>query len=110
MNNLIERWENRLTNYVGTGPSMALAASELKMCLSEIKQALQVSDYPPASLDSMCHFKKHKGKSWKEVIEASPDYADWCLANVPGFQLDEFAHNYLVEVQNTNDNHLKKFV
>lgn len=96
---LIRKWEDRLRNY--TQYKKKEFATELKLCLSDAKAALTAEGfrYAPATLDSTCHFAKHKGRKWKIVIEIDPDYVDWCLGNVMGFRLDEFAFEYLLEKQ-----------
>jgi hypothetical protein len=103
LDKLVAKWEDRLRNY--TAYKKTEFATELKLCLSDVKSYMsaETTKYQPATLDSVCHFNKHKGKKWKDVIEQFPDYADWCLANVTGFQLDEDAHKYLVEIQQQED-------
>lgn len=67
-------------------------------CIRELKMMASGQLREPHRLDSLCHFKKHKGSKWKEVIEQDPCYVNWCYENVQGFMLDEIAHNYLIEM------------
>lgn len=89
---LIDRWElNR----------NALAPCCLRIldnCISELKMVISGDLRPEHRLDTICHFKKHKGESWKQVIEEDPGYVHWCYENVQGFQLDQIAHAYLIEM------------
>lgn len=99
LNRLIDRWEIRLSEYNKQGEKEF--ASELAMCLRELKMELTAksNSYQSATLDSICHFKKYKGCKWKDIIEDNPDYVEWCINNIVGFKLDEDAHKYLVEIQ-----------
>jgi hypothetical protein len=98
LNRLIEKWEQRRALFKDSPFSL----TALDECISDLKAAMvgEQSKYPPTSLDSKCHFKKHQGKLWKEVIETDPDYVDWCLKNISTFSLDQDAHNYLIDIQN----------
>jgi hypothetical protein len=95
---LISKWEAKFKGDYSKEYKTALLD-----CISDIKATMTGSLRPPNSLDDMCHFKKHKGKHWKEVIEQDPGYCEWCLGNITGFQFDETAHTYLVEIQRTID-------
>lgn len=68
-------------------------------CIRELKMAITGDLRPGYTLDGRCHMKKHLGKTWKEVIEQDPGYINWLYQTFSWFQLDEAAHNYLVETE-----------
>lgn len=42
----------------------------------------------PATLDSICPFKKHKGEPWGQVLDEDPEYVDWILENIDDLDTD----------------------
>ncbi len=42
-----------------------------------------ISTEPPDDtkdyLATHCYLKKHKGKTWRQVVEEDPEYVDWVL-------------------------------
>ena len=40
-------------------------------------------------------FGKHEGESVDEVIVDDPEYVEWCLNEIDGFDLDEEGHQLL---------------
>ena len=77
--------------------------AELTWCIQEAQAEYnkEAGKYPPTTLDTLCAFKKYKAANltWKEIIEDDPGYVDFCLSKVAGFELDETAMNYLIEIQ-----------
>ena len=51
------------------------------------------------SLNDELPFGKHKGELVEDVVYLDPEYLDWCVENVEGFELDDEAfmmlQNYL---------------
>jgi hypothetical protein len=88
---LIDRWEKRRNGLT------ACCQKELDLCISELKMMASGELREPNRLDTVCHFKKWKGHMWKVVIEEDAGYVNWCMENVQSFELDETAHNYLIE-------------
>lgn len=93
---LIEKWEEKLNNLQYSRNYH----EALEDCIRDVKATMSGNMHEPKTLDSVCHFKKYKGKQWKEVIEQDPGYCEWCLGNIQGFQFDETAHTYLCEQSN----------
>lgn len=105
-NNRYNIYKQRLSEAKEIDDSVTVIAleaslSELSWCITEVQSAhaKTIQRWDSVTLGDKCHFKKHKGKLWKEVIENDPNYADWCLGNIAGFQFDQTAHNFLVEMQ-----------
>ena len=51
-------------------------------------------------LDGIFNFGKHKGKTFKEVLEKEPSYFEWCLKNVKFFFLPKEDIDELKEYKN----------
>lgn len=52
------------------------------------------------SLNDRMGFGKHKDLLVSTVIREHPGYIEWCLLNVPGFELDERAQDeYEYEIE-----------
>ena len=50
------------------------------------------------SLDDTLRFGKYKGMTVREAIDKDHNYINWCVDNIPKFELDIHADNYLDEV------------
>lgn len=87
LNLLIDRWEKEKGEMT------------VDDCISQLKMLISGEIREPYTLDSICHMNKHKGKSWKQVIEQDPAYVSWLYMKFTWFQLDEAAHNYYVEME-----------
>jgi hypothetical protein len=95
---LIARWEEKKQS------CNLVEQAIYDLCISDLKMMASGQLREPHRLDTRCPFKKHRDEFWKDVIENDPAYVEWLYENVQGFQLDEFAHAYLVEVQERGNN------
>jgi hypothetical protein len=51
-------------------------------------------------LGQVIAFGKHKGKTYKQVIDTDLGYIRWCLNNIPNFRLERLAEKYLKDEEN----------
>jgi hypothetical protein len=51
-------------------------------------------------LHQVIAFGKHKGKTYKQVIDTEPSYIDWCLTNIANFRLTKGAEEYFIRAKN----------
>lgn len=54
--------------------------------------------YSFTSLATVFDFGKHKGETLSDVIEREPSYINWCVNNIPEFQLSHRAINEIKDV------------
>ena len=54
------------------------------------------------SLDDYLLFGKYKGQRVEDVCVDDPQYIDWCIENIEGFELDEIADQFLQAAKRFN--------